>query len=468
MPHSESLKLPHPHRVTNFADRPRVRCWGNLATGSVSVSFFTRIRRTRRTRQGFTLIELLVVIAIIGILVALLLPAIQKAREAAARTQCLNNMKQMGIALHAHHDAYRSFPTSGEALRSDGQDTAFYTTSLFTWLLPNVEQNDAYRAFTDYSLPYNYATNAAGNAGMVMIPTYLCPSNPIRPKNGIDSLGYGYCDYMPIAYTNLNPNPIPGQNMYLNTATTPSGAGVGVPLNSPTAVGRWPGGLCAVYVDNTPGFAASIGNFKDSAGNTVVLLDADNGKPQFVIDFSITNPLLNHLKNGKLGPNIGQIPDGLSNVICMTEDVGRVEAFPTPSYSDPVGGPTIPANNVTAKGSPSRASWRWAEPDTGNGVSGPNGKPGSPNPPVGNKNAKVINNYPLPIGGPINTGLPFGDCPWTTANCGPNDEAFSFHNAGCNCLWMDGSARFVRDDIDIGVFFRLVCPIDGKATGFNE
>jgi len=432
------------------------------------VSFFTRIRRTRRTRQGFTLIELLVVIAIIGILVALLLPAIQKAREAAARTQCLNNMKQMGIALHAHHDAYRCFPASGESLRSDGQDTAFYTTSLFTWLLPNVEQNDAYRAFTDYTLPYNWATNISTNAGMSMIPTYLCPSNPIRPKNGLDSLGYGYCDYMPIAYTNLNPNPIPGNNMYLNgTKTNPPGTGVGIPFNSTTAIGRWPGGLCAVYVDNTPGFAASIGNFTDSAGTTVTLID-EPGKPQFVIDFSITNPSLNHLKSGKLGPSASQIPDGLSNVICMTEDVGRVEAFPTPSYTDPVG-QNIPATNLIAAGGKlARASWRWAEPDTANGVSGPNGKTGSPNPPVGNKNAKVINNYPLPIGGPINDPNPVNNCPWTVANCGPNDEAFSFHNAGCNCLWMDGSARFVRDDIDIGVFFRLVCPLDGKATGYNE
>ena len=153
-------------------------------------------------RQGFTLIELLVVIAIIAILAALLIPAVQKAREAAARSSCANNLRQMGIALHNHLDQNGKFPTSGEGVNAAGTGTAFDLQSTYLQILPFVEGGDIYQTY-DVNVPYN---GSAGNIAVAktIVPTYLCPSNPARPSGGRDSLGYAYCDYMPVAYTDIN------------------------------------------------------------------------------------------------------------------------------------------------------------------------------------------------------------------------------------------------------------------------
>ena len=116
------------------------------------------LSRRKRSQKGFTLIELLVVIAIIAILIALLLPAIQKAREAAARTQCANNMRQFGIAMHTYHDNNGFPPSAGEALNYSGLGTAFYTQSFFTHILPYMEHGDIYNQFDNINMPYNATT----------------------------------------------------------------------------------------------------------------------------------------------------------------------------------------------------------------------------------------------------------------------------------------------------------------------
>ncbi len=120
-----------------------------------------------RSSRGFTLIELLVVIAIIGVLIALLLPAVQSAREAARRVHCRNNLKQIGLALHNYHDAQGAFPNSMNAWR----EGAFFTA--FTAILPYVEQAPL---FASYNL--NLANTDAANttATSTRVATYLCPS----------------------------------------------------------------------------------------------------------------------------------------------------------------------------------------------------------------------------------------------------------------------------------------------------
>ena len=124
-------------------------------------------------RLGFTLIELLVVIAIIAILVALLLPAVQQAREAARRTQCKNNLKQLGLALHNYHDTSNQLPISqGMAPNSAGQN--FLQRTWARSILPFVEQQAIYNQW-DWSRGHASGTNRA--LTKTGIPVFKCPSS---------------------------------------------------------------------------------------------------------------------------------------------------------------------------------------------------------------------------------------------------------------------------------------------------
>jgi prepilin-type N-terminal cleavage/methylation domain-containing protein len=131
------------------------------------------------SRRGFTLVELLVVIAIIGILVALLLPAIQAAREAARRTQCQNNLKQLGVALQNYHDTWESFPAG--CVDQDGVD---HNQDRGNWawgamLLPYLEQTALYEAIDPTKRKCHVVIKDGTLRGMMQkpLPQFRCPSD---------------------------------------------------------------------------------------------------------------------------------------------------------------------------------------------------------------------------------------------------------------------------------------------------
>ena len=132
----------------------------------------------RKARVGFTLIELLVVIAIIAILIGLLLPAVQKVRQAAARMSCSNNFKQMGIAVHSFNDAYNRIPYNISP-NTYGYDINGRSWSWLSKLLPYIEQDSLYKAGGLGNAPANLPTFASVATTIYnqQIKTYLCPSD---------------------------------------------------------------------------------------------------------------------------------------------------------------------------------------------------------------------------------------------------------------------------------------------------
>jgi prepilin-type N-terminal cleavage/methylation domain-containing protein/prepilin-type processing-associated H-X9-DG protein len=156
-------------------------------------------------RWGFTLIEILVVITIVAVLVGMLIPAVQAARESGRRSQCSNNMKQMGLAIHNFESTYRKLPSGGEGTDYSVTPpaTIFELHSTFTHLLPFIEQKDLY---DQMNLAYSYRdTRWPGNqaAAKTQIATYICPSNPMLSQ--VDPQGYGALDYFATVYTDIDP-----------------------------------------------------------------------------------------------------------------------------------------------------------------------------------------------------------------------------------------------------------------------
>ena len=363
-------------------------------------------RRPDPTRRGFTLIELLVVIAIIAILIGLLLPAVQKIRAAAQRMSCSNNLKQIGLACHNYESTNGILPHPGQCDSTGGASTVYMTQSTPTLLLPYVEQDNVFRMM-DHSLTYAQMAAAGYNIGQ------------LHPN----SIGRVYNDA-------AHPPTVAAAKTHIKTYVCPS-TPISAGARSPDGYGAWDYMFIAVtdIEDGSPGATDPVGTRPTSSARRVTM----------------TVPGMLSCDTSTLGT----VMDGTSNTILCIEDAGR--AHPSAGAwaslsSRPSPNGEGPAWSGGASGG--RRMYAWADPDAGaNGFSGPSNALGS--------RVARINNYPTPLGGPP-------ECRWATNNCGPNDEPFSFHSGGVNCLFGDGSVRFLRDSIDALTLKWMAGASDGR------
>ncbi len=167
-------------------------------------------------RWGFTMIELLVVIAIIALLAGLLLPAVQAAREAARRTQCRNNLKQIGVALHNYHDIHRTFPPGRERSLVDGQGRCF---SAYAHILPQLEQANAFQM-----VDFNFNPEATQNVPIMNFPMsiLLCPSDsyPIDIQNNRAVHNYLLNTGTSFPLSPRNPGNVPINGIFYENSST--------------------------------------------------------------------------------------------------------------------------------------------------------------------------------------------------------------------------------------------------------
>jgi prepilin-type N-terminal cleavage/methylation domain-containing protein/prepilin-type processing-associated H-X9-DG protein len=363
------------------------------------------MNRNRRQGAGFTLIELLVVIAIISVLIALLLPAVQSAREAARRAQCTNNLKQIGLALHNYESATGAFPPAGQSSnytttppQNQYVDGAY---SVFPRILLFMEGGTTFNALS-FSLDYNDLSGANYTGASQVISAFLCPSSPnasaghdaIGDPNGAafeaNGPGYGLTDYGATCYTDIDPL---GQSNPANGATTV------VPYRNKLA-----------RVDGL-------------------------------------------LKQGKT--RIAECTDGLSNTLAIAEVAGRNASYVSQYPENYYGGPLLPApiRNVPgfASNPPAgRRFWRWTEPHDSLGVSG------------------GINNKSLPDHETSNYQSAFGTLGTAGNKAGNNQSLYSYHPGGINALFGDGSVRFLKDSTYVVVLRWLVSLKGGEVISADS
>jgi prepilin-type N-terminal cleavage/methylation domain-containing protein/prepilin-type processing-associated H-X9-DG protein len=378
-------------------------------------------RNRTRDLEGFTLIELLVVIAIISTLIALLLPAVQSAREAARRAQCVNNLKQIGLAT-LNFESTNTFlpPDAMKLAKPDTNPDAqaaipVNAASYLTQLLPYMEQNNIYNQININMSVFNTANlppctgPGAQHSGLntvysLAIRTFLCPSSP-----GPSTINYYNANWGP--YGNgggdtCNPNSPGGTTGVTNLNPSPTqiwGRTDYFPIT----------GLhndCLLAAGMPAGYIAVVGDTTDSG--------------------TITNPDL----TGTI--RMASITDGTSNTVivseCGSKPIGyngkrliyrsRVNGLPVDGIIEPV----------------DSGGGAWADPFTYSRLAGAQGR---------------------------DNGWRGGTC---MVNCTSDNEIYSFHPGGANGLFADGSVRFVKDTIPVRSVAALVTRAGGEILSADQ
>jgi prepilin-type N-terminal cleavage/methylation domain-containing protein/prepilin-type processing-associated H-X9-DG protein len=378
-------------------------------------------RTHRGVARGFTLIELLVVIAIIAVLIALLLPAVQAARESARRAQCINNLKQIGLATHNFESTNGYLPPDAMKLAKPDPNLDAQAAipnnaaSYLTQLLPYLEQSNIYNQININLSVFNTANippctgpgalhSGLNTAYTLAINTFLCPSSP-----GPATINYFNANWGPYGNgggdtcnptntggnsnaTNLNPPPVQiwGRSDYFPIPG----------LHNDCLLAA---GMPATYI-------ATVGDSTDSG--------------------TITNPDL----TGTI--RLAAITDGTSNTLivseCGSKPIGyngkrvifrsRVDGLPVDGIIEPV----------------SSAGGAWADPFTYSRLAGAQGK---------------------------DNGWRGGTC---MVNCTSDNEIYAFHPGGANGLFADGSVRFMKETLSVPVIAAMVTRASGEVMSADR